>query len=121
MWSQLRIRTTLILAALLLVVTLGCSAFEGTPPPNQDMVGDWTAADGSATLSISSSGHVNYFRRRGGSTTELNMPANAWTDTGFSVGALGMSTDFSIDTPPEQVDGVWHVTIDELEYVRGGN
>lgn len=121
MWSRLRVHTTLLFAALLLVVTLGCSAFQGTPPPNQDMVGNWTAADGTATLVISSTGDINYFRKRGAGTTELNMPAKAWTDTGFTVGALGMSTDFTIDAPPEQVDGVWHMTIDELEYVRPGS
>lgn len=106
---------------MMLVLTLGCSAFEGTPPPNQDMVGDWQAADGTARLSISSSGQVSYFRNRDGGTKEINAPAKAWTDAGFTVGALGMSTDFTIDAQPELVDGVWHVTVDGLEYVRGPN
>lgn len=118
MWTWLRVRITPTLAALALAVVLGCSAFEGTPPPNQDMVGSWIAVDGSATLQISGSGQINYFRQRGSSTTEINLPAKVWAEDGFTVGALGMSTDFSIDVVPEQIDGVWHMTVDGLEYTR---
>lgn len=119
MWYRLRAHATLFFTAMLLAIVLvGCGNFAGTPPPNEDMIGNWTAVDGSATLHISNSGQINYFRQRGSGHTEINLPAKEWSDSSFTVGALGMSTDFSIDSSPQQIDGAWHVTVDGLEYTR---
>jgi predicted naringenin-chalcone synthase len=113
-------RPSSLLAALLLCVTLACGAFEPTPPPNRDFVGVWMAKDGTATLAVSPEGHVNYARKQGSTNTTIDAPAKAWTDSSFTVGAMGISTDFTIDHAPKLIDGVWHMTVDGLEYTRAG-
>jgi hypothetical protein len=105
-------------ATLLLCATLACGSFEPTPPPNPDFIGAWVSKDGSAKLAISSAGHVSYSRRDGSTTTNIDAPAQAWTDASFTVGAMGISTDFTIEKAPTQVDGVWTMTVDGIEYTR---
>lgn len=120
-------RLSILLAALLLSLTLACGSFESTPPPNPDFVGGWVSKDGNAKLAISSEGHVDYVRQQssrppaaenGATHTSIDAPAQAWTDSSFTVGALGLSTDFTIDQAPKQIDGVWHMTVDGIEYTR---
>lgn len=118
MWAKLRTRSLAVFAVLVLAMTLACGAMESTPPPNQDFVGSWVAVDGTAFMQIGENGHINYKRNQDGTNTELNLPAKEWSDSSFTVGALGMSTVFSVESPPEEIDGVWHMTVDGLEYTR---
>jgi hypothetical protein len=114
-------RTSSLLAALLLSTTLACGSFDATPPPNRDFVGGWVSRDGTAKLAISSEGHVSYARQEGATHTNIDAPAQEWTDSKFTVGALGISTDFTIERAPVQIDGVWHMTVDGIEYTRASN
>ena len=118
MWKCAPSRVSSLLAALALSLTLACGVMDGVAPSNADMVGEWTAVDGSAYLHVSPEGFINYRRQRGAQHTELNLPAKQWADASFTVGALGMTTDFRIDAAPELIDGVWHLTVDGLEYTR---
>lgn len=110
-----------LLATLLLSATLACGSFESTPPPNTDFVGGWVSKDGTAKLAISSEGQVSYNRKEGATNTSIDAPAKAWTDSSFTVGALGISTDFTIEKAPTQIDGIWHMTVDGIEYTRPNN
>lgn len=111
-------RLSVLLVALTLSLTLACGSFESTPPPNPDFVGSWVSTDGNAKLAISSEGHVDYVRKEGSTNTSINAPAQQWTDSSFTVGALGLSTDFAVEQAPKQVDGVWHMVVDGIEYTR---
>jgi hypothetical protein len=111
-------RPSSLLAALLLCVTLACGSTEPVPPPNPDFVGVWIEKDVTAALAISADGQVNYTRKEGSSRTDIDGPATAWTDSSFTVGVLVFSTDFTIDQAPKLIDGVWHMTVDGLEYTR---
>ncbi len=111
-------RLSSLLAPLVLALTLACGSLEATPPPNEDFVGRWATKDGSAQLAISPEGHVTYHRKQGASTTSIDAPAQAWTETRFTVGVFGIETDFTIDGAPRQVEGVWTMTVDGLEYTR---
>jgi hypothetical protein len=114
-------RLSLLLATLMLSATLACGSLEPTPPPNRDFVGGWVSKDGTAKLAISAEGKVNYARSSGGSNTTIDAPAQAWTDSSFTVGAMGISTDFTIEKAPTQIDGIWHMTVDGVEYTRPSN
>lgn len=102
--------------ALALTFTAACGAFEATPPPNDDLVGQWSQPNG--FLNINASGQINYQENSSGTTT-INAPAKSWSDTEFVVGAMGIETSFKIDDAPTQDDeGVWHMTVDGIEYTR---
>jgi hypothetical protein len=102
--------------ALLSLSTPACGTFEPTPPPNADLVGQWSQPNG--FLNINASGQINYQENSSGTTT-INAPAKSWAADGFVVGAMGIETTFKIDEAPHQdAEGVWHMTVDGIDYTR---
>lgn len=111
-------RFSRLLVSALFVLALACGSLESTPPPNRDFVGTWAAKEGSHVLSISVDGDVSYRKTEDGVNTSIDAPAQAWGDTSFTVGAFGITTNFTIDVAPREIDGVWVMTIDGVEYTR---
>jgi uncharacterized protein (DUF2147 family) len=109
-------RITPFIGALALVAALGCDTLTPTPPPNTDIVGNWTQPNGS--LQIFESGQVQYEENSKGNKS-IQAPAQSWTDDSFVVGAMGVNTTFKIDAAPHQdPDGVWKMTVDGVEYTK---
>ncbi len=110
-------RVSQLLVSTLFVLALACD-LESTPPPNRDFVGAWASKDGSHVLSISVDGDVSYRKQEDGVNTSIDAPAKVWSESSFTVGAFGISTNFTIDEAPHLVEGAWRMTVDGVEYQR---
>lgn len=111
-------RVSQVLVSALFVLALACGSLESTPPPNRDFVGAWASKDGNHVLAISVDGDVSYRKSEDGIHTSIDAPAQVWGDSSFTVGAFGVTTNFTIDVAPRLVEGVWTMTIDGVEYTR---
>ena len=85
--------------------------------------GDWRDnpnIDGKYTMRVHIwNGRLEYRRAdKNGTSRNITAPITRTSPTSFSAGALGVETTFTIDSPPEEIDGVWKMTIDGKTLVR---
>jgi hypothetical protein len=101
----------LITSVFLLV---GC----GKPVPQEKAayVGEWQSK--TMYLNITSDGQVNYKRKDGNASTEINAPIKDFHGDNFDVGVGPMSTTFTVSKPPYQDGSQWKMTVDGVELVR---
>ncbi|MBK8937884.1 MAG: hypothetical protein IPM79_09635 [Polyangiaceae bacterium] len=89
------------------------------PSDKEDYVGCWVGKD--VRLKISKDGSINYLKKKGSSSKEINgMHIREWKGDDFVVGVSFMSTKFEVSEPPEKdKDGKrFKMTVDGIDLVR---
>jgi hypothetical protein len=111
----MKIASFLVLAVSALLL-LGC----GKPVPQEKAayVGEWTSH--AMYLNITQDGQVNYKRKDGNTSTEINAPIKDFHGNDFDVGIGPMSTTFTVSKTPYQDGAQWKMVVDGVELVRDG-
>lgn len=99
--------------ALLLLLS-GCA--DPFPEDRLSYVGEWQSKE--MGLLILADGTVAYKRLKGGATTSVNGPLKEFVGDDFVVGLLFMTTTFVVSKSPQEVDGVWQMTVDGVMLTR---
>lgn len=108
-------RLAYALLASLALFLAACA--EPVPEARASYVGDWRAPN--MRLLITPEGHVAYERRDGSTSKSINAPIKGFEGDNFSVGVGPFSTTFVVSRPPHLENGVWKMTVDGVELVRG--
>lgn len=89
------------------------------PPPSTDWVGTWAGekTGDAMVLTITDDGMVHY-ERSGSMQTQLDMPAQSWTDDSFTIGLSLLSTTFHVEQKPHEDGGVWKMTVEGFEMTK---
>jgi hypothetical protein len=109
-------KITRIVAAFLISLLVACS--EPLPADKSTYAGDWRAQG--MSLRITQDGQVEYRRRTSGGNNSINAPIQRFEGNNFVVGVGPFNTTFVVSKPPHLDDGVWKMTVDGVELVRGG-
>jgi hypothetical protein len=104
-----------IAAVLALSLLAGCA--EPLPADKSAYAGEWRAEK--VWLLITKEGHVQYERQDGNKKISINAPIKEFDGNNFSVGMGMFSTTFVVSKPPHQDRGVWKMTVDGVELVKG--
>ncbi|MCC7539254.1 MAG: hypothetical protein IT379_23730 [Deltaproteobacteria bacterium] len=78
--------------------------------------GTWVG--GGITLTIDPGGSVAYRKQEGATNRTVNGPLSRFDRRGFDVNIIVSTVNFRIDRGPEQVGGVWKMTVDGVELTR---
>ena len=109
-------RRLLLLSMVLVLLLSACST--PLPPERADYAGLWRAAD--TTLLITPAGRVEYVVRRGnGFSKSIKAPLQRFDGDNFVAGLGPIGTTFVVTKPPHRDEGVWKMTVDGVELVRG--
>lgn len=107
---------SLVLAAMLAFILTGCG--EPVPAAKLSYVGVWRGKD--MELSLTTEGRVEYWRKKGTGHSKISAPIQRWEGDDFFVGIGPFSTRFKVNKPPSDKDGVWTMTVDDVELTRAG-
>jgi len=102
----MKLRIISILLFILLIS--GCS--EPLPLDKLDYQGDWQHAN--VRLVITKDGKVSYRKVIGGTTTTIDAPIKSFIGDNIEVGVGWFTTVFEVSEPPQQIDGLWLMTVD---------
>ena len=69
-------------------------------------------------LAIAPSGHVEYERQRGATSTSVSGPIQEFKGDDFSVGFLFFSTTFVVSRTPYREGDTWKMVVDGVELTR---
>jgi hypothetical protein len=107
-------------AAIVALASCLCLLACGTPVPSDkiDYVGEWRGQG--MYLLILQDGSVEYRRLKGGATTEVTGPLQAFEGDDFKVGISFISTTFVVSKPPYLDGGVWKMVVDGVELTKSG-
>ncbi len=86
------------------------------PQSKMDYQGTWRGER--MVLAISRQGQVSYERKEANVSTSINLPIKEFTKSGFTVGFGFFSSDFSVEQPPKEIDGVWMMQVDGVKLKR---
>ena len=86
------------------------------PKEQSEYIGYWQSEQ--MAIQIFADGNVSYKRVNGNATTSVDGPLKEFVGDDFVVGVLFMTTTFNVSSPPEEIDGVWKMTVDGVELVR---
>ena len=106
-------------ARALLAIFLAClvaACGQAVPSDKSDYVGEWRAPE--MRLVITREGHVEYERRRGGSSTSVNAPLLGFDGDNFSAGLGFLRTTFIVSKPPYREGALWKMVVDGVELTR---
>ena len=109
-------RISRIAAIFLAALLIGCG--QPLPADKAAYAGEWRGQD--MSLRITSDGRVDYKRRTGGGNTSISAPIQRFEGDNFVVGVGPLHTTFVVAKPPHLDGGVWKMTVDGVELVRGG-
>ena len=109
-------KTSRIVAGLLVTLLVACS--EPLPADKSTYAGDWRAQG--MSLRITQDGQVEYRRRTSGGNNSISAPIQRFEGNNFVVGVGPFNTTFVVSQPPHLDDGVWKMTVDGVELIRGG-
>lgn len=107
-------KVSLVVCFLLLLSA--CS--KPLPADKQEYVGHWSDGDGTISLVIHASGEVNYERKTGSTSVELNAPIKEFEGDNFVVGISFMTTVFKVSEPPNKKEGIWQMVVDDVRLTR---
>ena len=93
-------------------------SFNGAPvaAESTDYVGTWEGNN--MELIVQKFGRVHFQHKQGNYTGTLDMPLQKITPQAISVGAAFWTTDITVQTPPHQQDGKWHMTVENTDLTR---
>jgi hypothetical protein len=109
-------RISRIAAAFVAALLIGCG--QPLPADKSAYVGEWRGKD--MSLRITKDGQVEYRRRTGGGNTTVSAPLQRFEGDNFVVGLGPFNTTFVVAKPPHLDGGVWKMTVDGVDLVRGG-
>jgi hypothetical protein len=109
----MRLLKLIALSALLLIL-VACA--QPVPPEKAAYVGYWETR--TMSLLITQDGSVVYKRIKGGVTTSIDAPLQAFHGNDFDVGVGSIKTTFVVSVPPHQVNGKWKMTVDGVELTK---
>lgn len=107
---------SLAFASLLLAFLFSCTGLGKLPKGKENYEGLWASDE--VSLQIQQGGQVNYERNSGSMKTTVNGPIQSFNGNSFSVGALGITTEFVVSKPPHEENGTWKMTVDGNELTR---
>ena len=104
----------ILMIAVLAFLLAAC----GKPVPQEKAayVGEWQSSN--MYLNITADGSVNYKRKDGNASTEINAPIKDFHGNDFEVGVGPMSTMFKVSKVPYQDGGQWKMVVDGVELVK---
>lgn len=114
----------LVLSVCLTSTLAGCGSFwdsrkaEPHPVPErfQSLVGTWKTFG--TSLSIYQEGYIKYASKNGQMPIEIRGPITKWTDQGFISGAIILTQEFKVTTPPHQVEGKWEMVVNGERLIK---
>ena len=109
-------RTAALAMLLSMALILLSACAKPLPPERQDYVGHWRGPG--VELLIRGDGHIAYKRSKGGASTSIEAPIQAFEGDDFTVGIGPLGTRFDVTAPPREIDGVWRMTVDGVELIR---
>lgn len=109
---------TILLATLLLSSGISSCGMKGPgiPANKQDYIGDWQAEG--MYIEITRSGNVDYRFQKGNITVNFSAPISRFKGDDFEIDALGVTTLFHVTEKPHEEDGVWKMTVNDVELTR---
>ena len=107
----------LISLSALLLILVACA--QPVPSEKAAYVGYWETR--TMSLLITQDGSVIYKRIKGGVTTSIDAPLQAFHGNDFDVGVGSLKTTFVVSVPPHQVKGKWRMTVDGVELTKMEN
>lgn len=110
---MMRIAQLAALAVAALLIACG----EPLPTDKSAYEGEWRGPN--VRLLITREGNVEYERNEGKKKISINAPIKEFDGNNFSVGMGMFSTTFVVSKPPHQDRGVWKMTVDGVELVKG--
>lgn len=93
---------------LLLFLIVGCS--DPLPLNKLNYQGDWQNTN--VQLIINRDGTVSYKKVVDGKTITIDAPIKSFIGNDIEVGVGWFSTVFEVSEPPQEVDGLWQMTVD---------
>lgn len=115
--AELPMRPVHAFLAALLLLLAACA--EPIPESRAEYVGHWQASN--MRLTITAGGEVSYERRDGGVSRTINAPLQGFEGDNFVVGFGPFNTTFVVSRPPHLDNGLWKMTVDGVELVRGAS
>ncbi len=109
----MKVMRILILAALGILL---CGCGKPVPQEKAAYIGQWQSEN--MYLNITADGSVNYKRKDGNASTEVNAPIKDFHGNDFDVGVGPMSTTFSVSKPPYQDGAQWKMVIDGVALTK---
>ncbi len=113
---MLKLKYVLIL--FVIIALYGCG-IGNIPKEKESYIGVWTSA--TIGLQITKDGKVNYKKVEGTTNTSINAPIQKFIGNNFEVGALGITTVFVVSKIPHEEEGVWKMTVDNVELTKIAN
>jgi len=86
------------------------------PDDKSDYIGMWLG--GPITFEVRPDGILFYEKTNGGTSTSLEVPITIWGNSSISAGIGPFATTFAINSPPQQIDGQWTMTVDDQILLR---
>lgn len=102
------------IAFISFVILSGCG--EPLSEDKLDYAGLWRG--GNELIEINKDGSVSYAKVRLDNTETIEGPIKEFTDEGFVVGYLFLTTKFKIDKPPYQENGKWKMVLNGVEMTK---
>jgi hypothetical protein len=106
----------LFLAAVAAILLAACGGPAPAVPPAY--VGDWQGTN--MRLQIGADGNVVYERKESGKSVSVNAPIKRFEGDNIVVGMGPITTTFVVSRTPQNVDGVWKMTVDGVELTLHG-
>ncbi|MCB9666018.1 MAG: hypothetical protein H6732_18065 [Alphaproteobacteria bacterium] len=113
-----------LLASLGVLAILGCSGLvdgldmTAVPPPSPSWVGTWEGPG--LTVQISADGFVSIDHVQDGQTSSVMAPARSW-EHGIEVGFASLTTTWTVDEAPYEVEGSWRMVVQGVPLQRTGD
>ncbi len=101
---------------IFVVLLLVTACAEPLPQNKLNYAGEWRSKE--MTLLILEDGTVAYKRLKGGGTTSINGPLKEFVGDNFVVGVLFLTTTFNVSDPPQEENGVWRMTVDDVQLTK---
>ena len=102
------------IAFIIFVILSGCG--EPLSEDKLDYAGLWRG--GNELIEINNDGSVSYAKVRLDNTETIEGPIKEFTDEGFIVGYLFLTTKFKVDKPPYQENGKWKMVLNGVEMTK---
>ena len=102
---------------VLLLSLAACS--KPLPDNKKHFAGLWQSNN--MSLLITLDGRVDYQRVKSDNfnkTVSVNAPIQEFTETGFIVGFMGLTTEFIVSQPPTQKGGQWFMIVDDVKLIK---
>ena len=102
----------LVLCSALFIVSCGVPI----PKDKLTYVGTWKGD--SISLVIDRSGKVDYKLTQGTDTKHIRAPIQKFDEYSLTIGLLFIKTTLKVQQPPEEMDGIWTMVVEDEELIK---